>query len=75
MAHLDELAQLRRDLARSEGRLAALELELERAHRLLDAWGLPREVPDGPEGRPLELSLAGRLELLEEDGEEDLDGP
>lgn len=51
-------------LARAERDKQALELELERAHRLLDTWGLPREQLDADSGRPLELSLSGRLELL-----------
>ncbi|HIF40176.1 MAG TPA: hypothetical protein EYQ74_03655 [Planctomycetes bacterium] len=48
-----------------EGLLEALELEVERAHALMDQWDLPREVT-GEDGRPLELSLAGRLERLPE---------
>ena len=48
-----------------QGKLAALELELERAHHLLDTWGVPREVR-GEDGRPVELSLSGRLQLMEE---------
>jgi hypothetical protein len=56
---------LRTQLQELAGRLEAQELEMERAHALLDQWGLPREVP-GEDGRPLELSLAGRLERLPE---------
>ena len=47
-----------------QGKYEALELEFERAHRTLDSWGVPREVPDPEGGRPLELSLTGRLDLL-----------
>ena len=54
------------------GKLAALELELERAHHVLDKWGVPREVL-GEDGRPLELSLSGRLELMDEDEDEEQD--
>ena len=67
MERAGELDRLRRRLADCEGRELALELELERAHRVLDTWGLPRELPDGPRGRLHELSLSGRLELLDED--------
>lgn len=56
---------LRAQLQKLAGRLEAQELEMERAHALLDQWGLPREVT-GEDGRPLELSLAGRLERLPE---------
>ncbi len=59
--------QLRESLARAERDLEAAELELERAHRLLDTWGVPRECPDPDGGRPLDLSLEGRLELLPDD--------
>lgn len=55
------------ELARALGKLEAAELELERAHHLLDTWDVPRELP-GPEGgRPIELALAGRLELLSDE--------
>jgi hypothetical protein len=46
----------RRALAASE----ALELDVERVHRLLDSMGLPRERSG--EGQPQELSLLGRLQ-------------
>ena len=54
-------------LARALGKLEAAELELERAHHLLDTWDVPREQPDPDGGRPIELSLAGRLELLSDE--------
>ncbi|MFT7677477.1 MAG: hypothetical protein ACI8QC_001455 [Planctomycetota bacterium] len=54
-------------LARAQGKLEAAELELERAHHLLDTWDVPRELPDPDGGRPVELSLAGRLELLSDE--------
>ena len=56
---------LRTQLQELAGRLEAQELDMERAHALLDQWGLPRVVT-GEDGRPLELSLAGRLERLPE---------
>lgn len=57
------------ELARALGKLEAAELELERAHHLLDTWEVPRQLPDPEGGRPVELSLEGRLELLsDEDG-------
>jgi len=61
----EEQDLLRTQLQELAGRLEAQELEVERAHALLDQWGLPREVT-GEDGRPLELSLAGRLERLPE---------
>lgn len=64
---LDGGDDLRNRLARAEQNLEAAELELERAHRLLDTWGVPREESDPGGGRPLELSLEGRLELLPDD--------
>ncbi|MDF1836942.1 MAG: hypothetical protein P1V35_03655 [Planctomycetota bacterium] len=57
-------------LAKTQGQLAAVDLELQRAHRLLDDWGLPRELPDPDTGHVEELSLTGRLELIPEDEEE-----
>lgn len=54
-------------LARALGQLEAAELELERAHHQLDTWDVPRELPDPNDGRPTELSLSGRLELLSDD--------
>ena len=65
----EELERLRSRVRELEGRESALDLELERAHHLLDQWGLPRELGEGPDGRPLELSLVGRLELLEDEPE------
>ena len=49
----------------------AAELELERAHRLLDECGVPREVRAPGQSRPVELSLVGRMQLFLEDEEED----
>ncbi len=57
-------------LSKIQGQLAAADLELQRAHRLLDDWGLPRELPDENTGHVVELSLAGRLELIPEDEED-----
>ncbi|MCA9001278.1 MAG: hypothetical protein KDB61_05105 [Planctomycetes bacterium] len=61
-----ELQQLQDALAKTQGQLAAVELELQRAHRLLDEWELPREMPDSRTGHVIELSLASRLELIPE---------
>jgi len=57
-------AERSRRRASLEAKLEALELELERAHHLLDMWGLPREAIDPDDGHTIELSLSGRLELL-----------
>jgi hypothetical protein len=51
-------------LRRAEARAEAAELDLERAHRLLDEVGVPREVREPGRRDPLELSLLGRLRLL-----------
>ena len=59
-------------LRRLSAKLEAAELELERAHHLLDQWGLPREIESEEDGSHTELSLTGRLELLP-DGELDFD--
>jgi len=63
-----ELAALRAELAAcsdrrraAEGKNAALELESERAHHLLDQVGLARETVSGE--RMVELSLDGRIQL------------
>ena len=58
---LDELA---RALQVAEARLEAAELELERAHRLLDQIGVPREYREDGERDPVEYSLEGRLRLV-----------
>ena len=55
---------------RMEARLDALELELERAHRLLDDYGVPREFRVEGERDPVEVSLDGRLRLVFEDDED-----
>ncbi len=61
-----------RDGQRLAAQLAAAELELERAHHLLDVWGLPRESEPDENGQRIELSLVGRLERLPEaEGDED----
>ncbi len=74
----DSNESLRKRMSQLEGQVQAQELELDRAHAWLDRWGLPREVP-GEDGRPLELSITGRLERLEfseEDyGDEDSEDP
>jgi hypothetical protein len=57
-------------LNKAHGQLEAIDLELQRAHRMLDDWGLPREAPDPNTGHPTELSLAGRLELIPEEDED-----
>lgn len=56
-----------RDAARAD----AAELELERAHRLLDEYGVPREQRAPGARDAVEYSLLGRLRLLldEDDGE------
>ena len=51
----------------AEAKSEALELELERAHRLLDEVGVPREVRDPSERDPLELSLEARIRMVLED--------
>ena len=45
---------LRSRVHKLEGLLEAQELDVERAHALMDQWGLPREVP---------LLLFGRVRL------------
>lgn len=55
------------ELRRAEGRAEAAELELERAHRLLDEVGVPREFREPGERDPVEYSLEARLRLLLED--------
>lgn len=56
----------------AEGRAQAAELELERAHRLLDEYGVPREFRDEGEARWVEFSLVARLRLvLEADDDEE----
>jgi len=55
---------------RAEARVEALELELERAHHLLDEVGVPRAYRAAGERDPTEYSLEGRLRLLLEDEEE-----
>lgn len=66
-AECERLAAAReRDATRAD----TAELELERAHRLLDEYGVPREHRE-PGGRePFEYSLLGRLRLLLEDEDE-----
>jgi len=62
------MSQLDRErMQKIERELESAELELERAHRLLDTWGVPREVRDEETGDVTELSLSGRLESLPED--------
>ena len=58
-------------LRAAEARAEAAELELERAHRLLDEHGVPREFRREGERDPIEYSLAGRLALFLEDDEEE----
>ena len=53
-----------RRASRAEARAEAAELELERAHRLLDACGVPRELRARGERDAVEYSLEGRLRLL-----------
>ena len=50
-----------------EARAEAAELELERAHRLLDEYGLPREFQEPGAPRALEYSLHARIQLLLDD--------
>ncbi len=52
-----------RRLLRLEARAEAAELELERAHRLLDRQGVPREMREPGERDPTEYSLEARLRL------------
>ena len=54
----------REALARAQARLDALELELERAHRTLDAYDVPRAFRAPGERDPVEYSLHARLDLL-----------
>jgi hypothetical protein len=58
-------------LRRAEARADAAELDLERAHRLLDLSGVPREVREKGQRDPVELSLLGRLRLALDEGAED----
>ena len=57
-------------LRRAEARAEAAELELERAHRLLDELGVPREFRSPGERDSTEYSLEGRLELVLNDEDE-----
>lgn len=54
-------------LRRAESRLEAAELELERAHRLLDEVGVPRGFRAPGERDPVDYGLAARLQLLLDD--------
>ena len=51
----------------AEARAEAAELELERAHRLLDEVGVPREFRAAGQRDPTEFSLEARLRLVLED--------
>jgi hypothetical protein len=53
----------------AEARAEAAELELERAHRLLDEVGVPREFRAHGQRDPIEYSLEARLRLVLEDDE------
>jgi len=50
-----------------EARAEAAELELERAHHLLDEYGVPREFRDHDQRDPTDYSLEARLRLLLDD--------
>ena len=52
---------------RAEGRAEAAELELERAHRLLDEYGAPRESRLPGQRDAIEYSLLGRLQVVLDD--------
>ena len=55
---------LQHALLLAEAKADAAELELERAHRVLDSEGVPREfVPEG-EKNYVEYSLEARIRLL-----------
>ena len=53
-----------------EARLEALELELERAHRRLDEYGVPREFRQPGVRDPIEYSLEARLRLVLDEEDE-----
>lgn len=57
---------------RAAARAEAAELELERAHRLLDRYGVPREFRRPGDRDPTEYSLEARLRLVLEEDEADL---
>ena len=65
MPHMEHDAQ--RALDKAEARAEAAELELERAHRLLDREGVPREYRAQGERDWVEYSLEARLRLLFEE--------
>ena len=72
MSPPSQIKDLTSALTKTQGQLEAVELELFRVHRMLDEWGLPREIPDEHTGHAIELSLIGRLELIADgDDEED----
>lgn len=50
-----------------EARLAALELEVERAHHVLDEVGVPRSFRPPGARDPVDYALHARLELLFEE--------
>jgi len=55
----------------AEARAEAAELELERAHHLLDEYGVPREFRQPGERDPTDYSLESRIRLVLEDQAED----
>jgi len=64
-AQRTELADAQQQQRKLEAKLAALELEAERAHHLLDQVGLARELRTAQGS--VDLSLAGRIELALDD--------
>ena len=65
-----ERARLVESQRRAEARGEAAELDLERAHRLLDEYGVPRERRDPGAREAVEYSLLGRLRLVLGEDEE-----
>ena len=64
---MPDAQQHQRDLI--EARAEAAELELERAHHLLDEYGVPREFHSPEQQGPLDYSLEARLRLVLEDAD------
>ena len=68
-AHDQGASERREELAGA--RAEAAELELERAHHLLDEYGVPREFRQPGERDSTDYSLESRIRLVLEDQAED----
>ena len=66
-----ELDALVRVCRQAEARADAAELDLERAHRLLDEYDIPRERREPGAREAEEYSLVGRLRLVLDDDEDE----